>query len=370
MGVSVQAIKRLILFLTLVLTARAVQAEPFLYVPTYDAASNITVLSVFDTANDTRTGDAIVRGAVGTLAVRGVAFSPAGNRIYAASRTAVSVINTADNQIAAQVDVNDIQGYHALLLNPAGTLLYVTTGTGTTVINTATNTVVGPSDFFNGSSTAEAAFNPAGTLLFRAISTANTVEVVDTASHAVVATIPVGAGIDIAVNLAGTRLYVLNTGTATNPQSYSVSVIDTFTNLVIATIPMGDSPAHLVANSAGARVYVTHPYSVVDGAVTVHGTVSVIDTATNSVIDTIPAGDQAARIAINPNGTRLYVQSTVIGAPLGESLISVIDTACNTNIGTISQAAVGGYFQDLYLWAKSVITPCQTRTRGVLTSLS
>jgi hypothetical protein len=97
----VQAIKPLLLSLVLVLAARAVQAEPFLYVPTFDSASSITVLSVFDTANDTRTGQAIVRGAVGTLAVRGVAFSPAGNRIYAASSTAVSVINTADNQIVA-----------------------------------------------------------------------------------------------------------------------------------------------------------------------------------------------------------------------------------------------------------------------------
>jgi YVTN family beta-propeller protein len=344
----VQAIKPLILFLALLLAARAVQAEPFLYVPTYDAASKITVLSVFDTATDTRTGEAIVRGSVGTLAVRGVAFSPAGNRIYAASSTAVSVINTADNQIVAQVDVNGIQGHGALLLNPAGTLLYVTTGTGTTVINTATNTAVGTSDLFNGTGTSLAAFNPAGTLLYRSITTANTVEVVDTASHAVVATIPVGFGVDIAVNLAGTRVYVVNSGTVTNPQAYSVSVIDTATNVVIATIPVGFLPVHLAVNSAGTRVYVTNLDSVVDGAVTVHGTVSVIDTATNTVITTVPAGDQAARLAINPAGTRLYVQSTIV-VPGDENLISVIDTTCNTVIGTISQAAIGGYFQDLYM---------------------
>lgn len=64
-----------------------------------------------------------------------------------------------------------------------------------------------------------------------------------------------------------------------NSSSNTVSVIDTATNAVTATIPVGNNPGGVVFSPDGARAYVTN------GA---DGTVSVIDTGGNTVTATIP----------------------------------------------------------------------------------
>ena len=66
-------------------------------------------------------------------------------------------------------------------------------------------------------------------------------------------------------------------------------MIDTATNMVIATITVGSNPEGVAVNPAGTRVYVTNAGS---------GTVSVIDTATNTVIATIPVDSTPSAIAI------------------------------------------------------------------------
>src|SRR6266852_2051587 len=65
----------------------------------------------------------------------------------------------------------------------------------------------------------------------------------------------------------------------TNQSSSTVSVIDTATDTVIATIPVGLAPFGVAVSPDGSKVYVTNISS---------NTVSVIDTATNTVIATIP----------------------------------------------------------------------------------
>ena len=62
------------------------------------------------------------------------------------------------------------------------------------------------------------------------------------------------------------------------------------------------------------------------------GTVSVIDTATNSVAATISLGisQNPFGVAITPDGTRAYV---TISFP--NNFVSVIDTATNTVVATI-----------------------------------
>jgi len=62
-------------------------------------------------------------------------------------------------------------------------------------------------------------------------------------------------------------------------------------------------------------------------------TVSVIDTATNTVVAAIPVGLFPEGVAITPDGTRVYVPN------LGFDTVSVIDTATNTVVATIT---VGG----------------------------
>lgn len=111
---------------------------------------------------------------------------------------------------------------------------------------------------------------------------------------------------------AQTRAYVSNTNDNT------VSVIDTATNTVIATIPV-DSPFDVAITPDGTRVYV----------VNASDTVTVIDTATNTVIATILAGSHAHAIAFTPDGSLAYVTSFFTDTVL------VVETVTNTVVDTV-----------------------------------
>jgi YVTN family beta-propeller protein len=73
----------------------------------------------------------------------------------------------------------------------------------------------------------------------------------------------------------------------TNQISNTVSVIDTATQTVVATVPVGESPDGVAVNLAGTRAYVANQDS---------DTVSVIDTATLAVIATVPVGEGPAAL--------------------------------------------------------------------------
>lgn len=90
----------------------------------------------------------------------------------------------------------------------------------------------------------------------------------------------------------GTRVYVAN------QNSGNVSVINTATNTVIATVPVGIGPSGVAITPDGTRAYVTNQGS---------DSVSVINTTNNTVIATIPVGDAPIALAITPDGTRVYV---------------------------------------------------------------
>ncbi len=77
----------------------------------------------------------------------------------------------------------------------------------------------------------------------------------------------------------------------TNYGSNTVSVIDTATNTVTATIPVGIDPYGVAVTPDGSKVYVANVGS---------NTVSVIDTATNTVTATIPVGSRSPRRGGDP----------------------------------------------------------------------
>jgi YVTN family beta-propeller protein len=121
-------------------------------------------------------------------------------------------------------------------------------------------------------------------------------------------------GLQMAPAQGADLAYIANGG------SDNLSVIDTATQSVIATLPVGSLPTGLAVNSAAARVYVANLGS---------NSVSVIDTATQSVIATLPVGSLPAGVAVNPTGTRAYV------ANFGSDNVSVIDTATQSVIATV-----------------------------------
>ena|SRR6476661_4506771 len=78
---------------------------------------------------------------------------------------------------------------------------------------------------------------------------------------------------------------------------------------------IGTSVVGVAITPNGARAYVTNLTG---------NTVSVIDTTTNSVSTTIPAGLSTRSLAITPDGARAYVTE------IGSNTISVIDMATNS----------------------------------------
>ncbi|MEV4329143.1 YncE family protein, partial [Streptomyces sp. NPDC049597] len=96
---------------------------------------------------------------------------------------------------------------------------------------------------------------------------------------------------------------------------------DTATNTVITTVPVGDAPTEVAVTPDGTRAYVVNSDS---------DNVSVIDTATNTVITTVPVGDAPTEVAVTPDGTRAYVTNS------GSDNVSVIDTATNTVVDTVT----------------------------------
>lgn len=118
---------------------------------------------------------------------------------------------------------------------------------------------------------------------------------------------------------AQTRSYVAHPDGA-------ITVLDTQTNAVVDTITVCTnntcSPLIPAVTPNGARVYVTN-FS--------QNTVTVIDTLSNTVVDTITVGQAPWGIAITPDGQRAYVANT-------SGSISVIDTTTNTVTTTITDS--------------------------------
>ena len=110
---------------------------------------------------------------------------------------------------------------------------------------------------------------------------------------------------------AGSFVYVTNT------QGGTVSVIDSATNTVKTTISIGGDLLGIAISPDGKSAYVGGR----------QGTVSVIDTDTNAVTASISDGSEPRAIVFTPNGAFAYVTDQ------GLNVVSVIDTATKTVVG-------------------------------------
>ena len=135
-------------------------------------------------------------------------------------------------------------------------------------------------------------------------------------------TIPVGnEPRDLAVAPDGRHVYL----THGYGSPFKVTVIDTATNQVVATIlPDAGLPGGLVVSPDGRHVYVTH---------VIHKYVSVIETATNSLITAFRVEVNPGAVAVTPDGRYLYVTSE-------SNKVGVIDTTTHALVATIP---VGNY---------------------------
>ncbi len=149
--------------------------------------------------------------------------------------------------------------------------------------------------------------------------------VFDMAGGGLIKTLTVGTGsesrlIGFAARTDGKKVYV------TNAYDNTVSVIDTATQTIVATLPTGSYPQGIALNVTGTQAYVANSGS---------SNVTVLNLLNGTVIATIPiVSGYPVGVAVTADGTKAYVTSHY------SNIVSVIDTGSNTVIDTIS---VGPY---------------------------
>lgn len=130
------------------------------------------------------------------------------------------------------------------------------------------------------------------------------------------------------------KMYVANVGdlSVSPPVPSSVGVIDGLLNALVTTIPLCSNntnpctaplatPVALAETADGKKLY-----SVNMG----YGNVSVIDTGSDTVINTIPVGTSPIWALFSPDGLELYVLNQ------GSGTVSVIDTTSDTVVASLA----------------------------------
>lgn len=295
-------------------STRLYSAGTFAYVT--NSADNS--VSVIDTSSDTVI-DTIPVGFFPT----DIAASPDGNYVYVPifSENFIYVINTSTNTTQHFITTAAGSKPIGIAVAPNG-FVYNVNFSNATVFVIDPSIMIEVDNFMVGSIfPIDLAIAPDGSKAFvvNAVGPKN-VKVIDLSANLVTATITTSQqSMGVAINPAGTRLYV------TNPMPNTVSVINTATNTVIATVPMaaGGFPRGVAVRPDGLFAYV-----VLQGS----SSVAVIDTGTNTVSATIPltAGSDPFNIAFLSDGSKAYVTETLTGQ------VRVIDPATNTVTGTIA----------------------------------
>ncbi|MCA1683554.1 MAG: hypothetical protein LC708_00240, partial [Actinobacteria bacterium] len=208
---------------------------------------------------------------------------------------------------------------------------------------------------------------PDGTRVYVANEGSDAVSVIDTATNAVVATVPMSQPHDVRVTPDGREVWVARSNAA------NVSIIDTATNTVVGTVMM-DMPNFGVAFSPdGSRAYVTGGFDALvvwnvatrdfiggarvehspravevlpNGAkvyVAVVDSVRVVDAATHTVVASIPMGQVPTSLAAHPDGTRVYVGTGSYVAMIDTATDTVVDTAVLDNPRAVAVSPAGDH---------------------------
>lgn len=247
--------------------------------------------------------------------------------VMAVAEGAATITASSNSVISNPVAVTVAQAAAALVFTAQPTEVIqgftISPAVEVTALDALGNVVSG----FTGAVTVAIGTNPGGGTLSGTTTAAATAGVVAFAGLSVDNE---GTGYDLNASAPGVMVAVSGTFDVTsagpfvyvsNVLSDDVSVISTATNTVVATVGVGPDPVISAITPDGALVYVAN-----DG----NATVSVISTATNAVVATIGVHVSPRGAAITPDGTLVY--QTNYGLP---PTVSVISTATNMVVADV-----------------------------------
>jgi YVTN family beta-propeller protein len=289
--------------------------------------------------------------AMTTLALGATAIAVVHHEVVGVQSDGSIIVPTGQTLTPAgtHIEVNDRP--LGMVVSPNGALLAVVTGSNFNpralhIIDLQTSTIKQTISIPN--SFVGVAFNPAGDTIYVGGGTSNDVKIFKATNgvFAAAGTIPISGGPQpsgLTLNADGSRLYV-----ALN-MTNEVAIIDTATKAV-TRVKAGTYPYTAVISGDGSKVYVSNwggkipgPTDFTDGqnpvivdhrtGIPTTGTVSVLNTATNTILKHIDVGLHPTGMTVGPTGDRVYVTNA------NSDTVSVIDTASDTVVKTLH---VGG----------------------------
>ena len=270
--------------------------------------------------------------------IDGIAVDPGTGSVWVAGgRDAVSVIDSGTRRV---IDTVSMGGrVSAIAVDFAAGLAYATYPEARTVavLDTATRELIGVVGV--GGGPGPVAVDPAAGAVYVGNRDDGTVSVIDTFTREVVDTVTVGEPFDPTMGWGSWGLVVdPGSGDVYVANGHTMSVIDRDTHQVADTTT-GPDPVTTMLTFAGPTVAMNPATGEAYVASSADGTVSVIDTRTRQLVDTVEVGGLAAGVAVDPRAGVVYVNGC--DTSCDNHAVVVIDSGTHKVIDTISGSPPG-----------------------------
>ncbi len=227
----------------------------------------------------------------------------------------VSVLDRAKDRVVSTIQVG--RAPRGIVLEPDTRRAFVLNGGADTitVIDVNTHRPIHTLNLETQARAQEIAISPRGQTLYVTNTALNSISVLDTASFAAAATVPVGISpVYLAVDPRSTRVLVANQG------SNTLTLIDTFSNRPVATVQVESGPVHISVdpNANADRAYVASPSSAF---------LSVLAISSGQVVRRLNVGPGAVATLPDVIPNRLFVVKA------SQNRVAVFDVSLNVEIG-------------------------------------